>query len=238
MKKLIIPFLAAAAFAVAGVAQAAGPTTASKAPPTNVVTRVNIQLTYTSQLTNITTFGTNITKHIVGKTITYTTNLFETINDKAVSTPIGTADVIKAIRPDAPKGAYLAHVSSTNNPDYFAIRVGDTNFYVLTNEITTSNILSVRNGKATVSLGSDNEKIAPGSVESSLQEIVLTTGTLTFDVSALGLQNYLGAALTLDGFSFQISDQKFTVLGTGADAVGANEIVTGTITANGTTLGH
>jgi hypothetical protein len=241
MKKLIALFIAAAMLAVTSDAHAAP---VVKPPPTNVVTRINFQLTFTSQFTNTTKLVTNITIHISGKVKTFTTNILTVQTAKAVSTPVTTASIIKALAPNAPKGAYFAQVESFQNDgaqvfpaDYFAIRVGDTNFLIV-DSITSINKIRIESGKTTVS--ASKSTFAAGDKATSLQQLTFTTATLGFDVSAVSQQTFTGAYISVDNglFSFPVTDNTFSVIGSGSDSLGTNEIVTGTITANGTSLGH
>jgi hypothetical protein len=230
MKKILIP-LFAAAFLAAGISAKA-----TVVIPTNVVTKINIQLTYTSPVSTNVTTETKVT--MIGKN--KTTNNLQVTTVKAVSTPITTANVIQALlAPTAvPKGAYLAHVSSLTT-NYFSVRVGNSDILVLTDQITTTNETApVFSGKMISSETYLTTTYTKGSTRSNVETLVLTTPTLSFNVTALSTVTYTGTTISFEGglYLYPVSDLSFTVVGTGSDAVGANEIVTGSISANGASV--
>lgn len=238
MKKFIGSLIASFLAITAGAATPA-PTL------TNVITRVNVQLTFASAVSTNTSYATNIVIHRTAAATNYATNYVTNIVYKSINKAIATKDVIGALLPGAPKNAYLAQVRTVIDgfvSGYFAIRQGSTTLAVINPANTGNGISLFPLLPNDVAFGSERDTtgksaFAANTKSTSLVNLIFNSfSTLDFNVYGVVQQKWTGDSVSIEGTSFAVTDATITVIGSGTDAIGANEIVTGTIILNGAQL--
>jgi hypothetical protein len=234
MKKTFVSLLAAFAATVASSAHAASVT----ATPTNVIDVITAQLKITSVTATNTTYATNIVIHITDKV--HTTNTTVTTNISYVSTTsaITSSTLINALTTNtAPAASFLVRVRETNGSSYLAVRHAGVNVLVITNgQFTFSNTRAVP-------LSPFKEKITPTSTSiigtaDELMDFSFNTPTLTISGGGIGTRTWNGDSFAIGNIELPDVTESVTVGGTGTDSLGSDEIVTGTITVGGDTLGN
>ncbi|HEY3862592.1 MAG TPA: hypothetical protein VGO59_11965 [Verrucomicrobiae bacterium] len=189
---------------------------------TNSVQQVNFELAFVSQLGMKTTYTTNIT-HAVKK---ITTNVTYTVSRKS----FGTKDVIASLLgSNAPAGAVLVRVKNNLYGESFEIRFGTT-------RVLTGNVRINEPGSVMV-LGTkyQNGNLLAGSgADLSFRQFAVTGAHLSFAV--YGATEFTYVTASLGKYSEVVGNLSATVAGTGADSIGNDELVTGTIAITGPVL--
>jgi hypothetical protein len=236
MNKTVLSLVAAAIGAAAVSAEASSTPSPT---PTNVVDFLNVQLEFTSLTDTTTNYATNIITHETSKVKTTVTNIVTNIVFTSVSTAVTTSDLIGVLTTNtAPSGSSLARVRETNGTSYLAIRHSGTNVVVLDGQVVFANSLQVPVPKPQLK---EQLTTSGKTIKGSADELVtfdITTPTLSLSGKGFGTRTWTGDSFTIGSTSLPDITESVNVAGVGVDASGTNEIVIGTVTVGGDTLGN
>jgi hypothetical protein len=222
MKKLICTLLTAGFTAIAS------------AGTTNAVQHINIALTFTSQLGTNYTYFTNITHTGVGAGRVFTTNIITNVAYTVSHKSIVTKDVIASLLglPSAPAGAALVRVQNGTNSSSIQVRYAG-------NHVTVTNLTGgqIGNFVAKATKLTDGVVIPGSGTDFALKQYVLDlTAGSPLSFTLWGATETTHVSAHLGKYTTVVDESTADVVGYGSDAIGTNEIVTGTISANGTVL--